>query len=303
MLSPGDLACPSCGTLVHALRLNEMSRQAQWLERQDPAAAAMTWRECLALLPPHNPQAESLRQRIAFLEQYTPRPQPDWKSAVGKTLGSMIISIIVYGYFLHPAIAAGFVILILIHEMGHVFALRYYGIRGSPPIFIPFVGAVITIPPMRDAQQEAIVGIGGPMLGTAGALICFALGYQLHSKTLLTISFYGFAVNLLNMLPIPPLDGGRVTAAVSPWLWPLGFLALVGLLVLDFVQSGRINPVMMLLLVVAAPRLWRTFRRRERMAEYYNIPKSASWAIGCAYLLLGIVLLVMFCYTQGLAGD
>jgi Zn-dependent protease len=303
MLSPGDLACPACGALVSGSRLTELSRQAQWLERQDPAAAAIVWHQCLELLPPHSPQAEMLRQRVALLEQYSPPPRRDWKSAVARTVGSMIISILVYGIFLGPAFAAGFVLLILVHEMGHVFALRYYGIRGSPPIFIPFVGAVITIPPMRDAQQEAIVGIGGPVLGTVGALVCFAISRQLHSELLLKVSFYGFAVNLLNMLPIPPLDGGRVTAAVSPWLWPVGLLGLIGLIAAGYAQSGSINPVMLLLLVVAAPRLWRTFRRRERLAAYYNIPKSASWAIGGAYLLLGIVLVAMFYYTQGLAGD
>ena len=304
-LSPGDLACSACGQLVHLEQLQQLSAQAQWLETQNPAAAAAAWRKCLELVPPDSPQADLLRQRIAGLRQpLTPQAGVTWQYAILRTGISMLISIAVYGLFLGWAFAAGFVLLILIHEMGHVIALRHYGIRASPPTFIPFIGAVITVTPMRDALQEAVVGIGGPVLGTIGAIGCFAI-YCIHPlPILLDLSFYGVFINLINLLPIPPLDGGRVMAAVSPWVWLLGLVALIGMLVGQYIEAGDslagVSPVMVLILIIAAPRLWRTFRYRERTARYYNIASAASWAIGIAYVLLAGLLMGMYFWTEHL---
>jgi Zn-dependent protease len=306
LLTPGDLVCPACGLLAHLERLQSLSAQAQSLEHQDPAAAINVWRECLELLPPDSQQADILRHRIMMLGS-SPAAAPQRRGfgyALRRTGGSMILSMAVYGYFLGPLFAVGFVLLIWVHEMGHVLALRRYGVRSAPPLFIPFVGAVITIGRVRDAAQEAIVGIGGPVLGTVGALACFALYGVYHEHLLLDLAFYGFSINLLNLLPIPPLDGGRVTAAVSPWIWPFGFLALIGLGVLQYVHAGHditgVSPILVLILVFAAPRLWRTFRFRERDAAYYRIPRSASWAIGTSYILLAALLTGMLYYARQL---
>jgi Zn-dependent protease len=307
-LAPDELACPVCGLFVHLPKLHELSQQAQATEGVDPAAAAQIWRQCLTLIPRDSPQTALLSQRIAALEgapvtvNAAPisRPQPKpwtWQRALFRTGGSMLVSMWVYGYFLGPDFAVGFVLLILIHEMGHVLAIRHYGIRSAPPLFLPFVGAVITVPALRNAQEEAIVGIGGPVLGTVGALACFALYGATHEPILLQLSFYGFFLNLFNLVPVPPLDGGRVTAAISPWIWPVGMLGLVW-----FAIHFRTSPVMILVLVFAARRLWRTFRYRERMSSYYQIPRSASWAIGCAYVLLVMLLSGFFLFAERLGG-
>jgi Zn-dependent protease len=308
-LSPDDLACPACGLFVHLAELHELSRQAQVMEAHDPQAAAQIWRECLALIPQDSPQTQMLSERIAMLEGGVSgrveggslpiaEPAPwTWQGALLRTGGSMLVSILVYRYFINTEFAVGFVLLILVHEMGHVLAIRHYGIRAAPPLFLPFIGAVITVPRLRNAQEEAIVGIGGPVLGTVGALVCFTLYGLTHYEILLQLSFFGFFLNLFNLLPVPPLDGGRVTAAISPWIWPFGLLALIGL---EWIVG--FNPIMILIVVYAGRRLWRTFRYRERMSSYYQIPRSASWAIGCAYLLLVGLLLGMFLYTRHLGG-
>ena len=304
-VAPEILVCPSCGSFIQLPLLQEFSRQAQELEAVNPAEAASYWRACLDLIPADSSQAEMVRQRIAALESAAPsRVGYTWQTALVRTGGSMLVSILVYAFLLHPPLlAAGFVILIFIHEMGHVIALRHYGIRSSPPLFIPFVGAVITVPRMRDAKEEAIVGIGGPVLGTIGALACFAAWWiwfrQTGNQLLLVLSYFGFMLNALNMLPIPPLDGGRVTAAVSPWIWPLGILAFVALLVTGYLPLG---PVPILIILFSAPRLWRTFRdSKERNSPYYKISRAATWSIGAAYVLLTALLLVMFLWTQYLA--
>jgi Zn-dependent protease len=304
-LGPTDLTCSACGQLVHLEELTQLSAQAQWLEPQNPTAAAAVWRQCLELVPPESPQADLLRDRIDSLHA-PPAPSAgvSWQYAVLRTGISMLVSIAVYGIFFGWTFAAGFVLLILIHEMGHVIALRHYGIRASPPTFIPFIGAIITVMPMRDALQEAIVGIGGPVLGTVGAIGCFAIYCLHHNQILLDLSFYGVFINLINLLPIPPLDGGRVMAAVSPWAWIVGLVALVGLLAWQYVQAGDsftgVSPVMALILIIAAPRLWRTFRYRERTASYYNTAARTSRAIGAAYLLLAGVLIGMYFWTEHL---
>jgi Zn-dependent protease len=293
---------------VHIARLQELSRQAQGLEASNPTAAAAVWRQCLRLLPEESSQAQMVRHRAEVLEsggRIRPvaaalGPANTWSSAIVRTGGSMVVSMVVYAYGLGLgwAFAAGFVLLIWVHEMGHVWALRHYKIRGSPPLFVPFVGAVITVPRMANALQEAIVGIGGPVMGTVASLVCFGLYRALHQDMFLELSYWGFLMNLFNLLPIPPLDGGRVTAAVSPWIWPLGLVALLALAVKQFKDSGYslggISPGLLLILVLAPPRVWRIIRHREGSAQYYQISRRASQAMGVAYVVLGGVLFVMW---------
>lgn len=302
-LQPDDLACPNCGLFVHIDRLRELSEQAQIAEKENPAAAALLWGQCLELLPQESSQWKMVRQRQAALISAVSQQEPqwNWRKAIQRTGGSMVLSIAVYSLFLGWAFAAGFVLLILVHEMGHVLALRKYGIKGSPPFFVPFVGAIITVPRMPDALQEAIVGIAGPIFGTIGAITCLAIYFAHPTDLLLSLAFYGVFLNLFNLIPVPPLDGGRVMAAVSPWVWPLGLIALLAMIYGQFVEAGHsvsgISPILVLVLVFAMPRLWRTFRYRERTAKYYQIPRSASWAVGAAYVLLAGLLVALYFYT------
>jgi len=222
--------------------------------------------------------------------------------ALAKTLGSMLISIVVYTYFWGNVLfAAGFCVLMLVHEMGHVIANRYYGLRASPPIFVPFMGAIINLkdrPP--NAKVEAIVGIGGPVLGTIGALVCYGAFLYSGWPLLGACAYFGFLLNLFNLLPVPPLDGGRVTAAVSPWIWMLGLAGLAWLFIHDYQQTGHINIILILVLVYAFPRIRATLRGRERFGDYYKISRAASWTIAVLYLALGGVLLYFYQLTGSL---
>ena len=128
--------------------------------------------------------------------------------------------------------AAGFVVLLFLHEMGHVIALRREGIKASTPMFIPFLGAAIFAKSLGDnALAEARVGLAGPILGTARPRrVGLAVG-EAHRQQLflLALAYVGFLLNLFNLLPVVPLDGGRAMAAMAPWMWFLGFGALVAL--------------------------------------------------------------------------
>jgi Zn-dependent protease len=275
------------------------------------------WRQALELLPLESEQYRMIYDRMRVLagagHMYAGNGQPaesgygvygsparakdTWATALLKTGGSMIVSILFYAYLMgNLYFAAGFVLLILVHEMGHVLAMRYYRLNASPPIFIPLVGALINLrqqPP--NAKVEAIVGIGGPVTGTIGAVVCYIL-YQLYPQheMLLILAFFGFFLNLFNMLPVPPLDGGRVTAAVNPRIWMLGIAGLVGLIVANYLKKGEISFIMILVLIYAWPRIRATLRKRGTDSPYYQISKLATRSITAAYILLGAFLLVMY---------
>lgn len=145
---------------------------------------------------------------------------------------TMSISAIAYTFLWGPWLAILFVLLLLVHEMGHVVAMRLKGFDTPTPVFIPFLGAAIFAPKFTDRHTEAFVGFGGPVLGTVGALAVFGLYFLVPDKDtplahiLLVGSYLGVFLNLFNLLPISPLDGGRVTQATGRWFKYIGLLLL-----------------------------------------------------------------------------
>ena len=147
---------------------------------------------------------------------------------------SMLLSIGVYALVFGWAYAVGFVVLLLVHEMGHFVAARRRGLNVGAPTFIPFVGAWIELKDMpHDAETEAYVGVAGPLAGTVGALACFYLARSTGGSLLLALAYSGFMLNFFNLKPLLPFDGGRITAAISPRLWLLGAPLLVATLLLE----------------------------------------------------------------------
>jgi Zn-dependent protease len=207
------------------------------------------------------------------------------------TAGTMIVSVIAYGSIWGFAFAAGFVALILIHEMGHVIQLRREGIRASAPIFIPFLGAVIGSRSLGDnALAEARVGLAGPILGTVGAAACLAVWQLTGNDLWRALAFTGFFLNLFNLIPMVPLDGGRAMAAMTPWMWGAGF---AGLVVLAFFFP---NPIFVLILIVGGYETYRRWKQSRRDgpqgAGYYKVSPRNRALVAAVYLGL-IALLVL----------
>jgi len=204
------------------------------------------------------------------------------------TMGSMIVSVAVDAMLWGWSFAAGFVALLFVHEMGHVVALRAKGIKASAPVFIPFVGALIAMKDMpHDAKSEAEIGIAGPLLGTLGAFICLQIGHMMHMPLFVRLAYVGFFLNLFNLLPVLPLDGGRVMAAISPKVWLAGMV----LAVLLFIWSH--SPIFLILVIMSVGRMWHTIRSKPEDLDYYNVPGAVRLRMTLLYFGLAAYLGVM----------
>jgi Zn-dependent protease len=208
---------------------------------------------------------------------------PALKFAKAGTLLSMILALWVYAQLWGLPFALGFVLLIFVHEMGHALVMRQQGLRAGAPVFIPFVGAVIAMKDLpRDAYVEAKVALGGPALGTAGAMVCLIVGAASGSLFWYALAFTGFLINLFNMIPISPLDGGRIVGVIGRWLWGVGYVIGVGVFLVTT------SPLLFLILLLGLFSLGRTIRGPT--PGYFAVPSPARRLIGMAYFGLLIVM-------------
>lgn len=212
---------------------------------------------------------------------------------LGKLLtsgGTMLVSVAVYAFVYGWRYAVGFVALLLLHEMGHFLAARHRGLDVGLPTFIPFVGAWIELKSMpHNAETEAWVGLGGPLAGTIGSLLCYFLARNYDSNWLLAVAYAGFFLNLFNMIPLSPFDGGRITAVLSPRIWLLGVPVLGALFIY------RPSPMLILMALLAAPQVLKALRYRsdDEGATYYAVSPAVRVEYGSYYIALLAFLAVM----------
>ena len=197
---------------------------------------------------------------------------------------SALVSIGAYALYFPWQFAVGLVALIFIHEMGHVIVLRRYGVRATAPIFIPFLGALIGMKQLpKNAVMEAYVGLGGPVIGSLGAVAAYGIYLLDGHRLFLALAYIGILLNLFNLLPILPLDGGRAVGAISRWFWVVGIVGLLALMIM------RPSPILLIILIFGAPELLRVFRSRDT-SDYYDVPMSERLTIGTIYFGLMFVL-------------
>src|ERR687888_371271 len=204
-----------------------------------------------------------------------------------KFLFSMFISFGAYLLLGPWWFALGLVGLLFVHEMGHVLEARRQGLPVSVPVFIPFMGALITMKEMpHDAWREARLAIAGPIVGSLGALVLYVLGVAYDSHDLKALAFLGFFINLFNLLPVIPLDGGRISAALHPAMWLLGFVALLALV------FYRPNPILIIILLLAGSELWRRWQMRHfpEAQEYYKVRPARRLIMAALYFGLAAAL-------------
>jgi Zn-dependent protease len=202
---------------------------------------------------------------------------------------SFLISAGVYALFFGWQFGVGFVLLLLVHEMGHVIQLKREGVPATAPMFIPFLGAVVAMKSLpENAYVEAKVGLAGPVLGSAGALATLLVAEQTNSNLLRALAYTGFLLNLFNLIPVVPLDGGRAVSALHPAFWAVG---LVLLAVLAYVYQ---SPFIFLVLLYVAYEVYRRWQGRNALGAqlYRTITPAQRLLVFGVYMFLVVGLVV-----------
>jgi Zn-dependent protease len=200
---------------------------------------------------------------------------------------TMVVSVGAYALLFPVWFAVGFVVLIWVHEMGHVWQLRREGIPASAPMFIPFLGALVMMKQMpKNALAEARVGLAGPVVGSLGSLGAWGIYELTHEPLFLGLAYVGFFLNLFNLLPMLPLDGGRAVGALSPVFWLVGIAGIAALVIVSP------NPVLILIALLGGMELWRRWRARNTPEgqEYYEVDPKHRLLVALAYFGLIAVL-------------
>ncbi|GAA1387508.1 site-2 protease family protein [Catellatospora chokoriensis] len=211
-----------------------------------------------------------------------------------KTAGSMLLSVLFYALHWGLPFAVGFVLLLFVHEMGHVVALRAQGVRASAPMFIPGFGAFVTVEgEQRSVVDEALSSLAGPVAGVCGVLAVYGLSDLTGSTMLRALAYTGFLLNLFNLLPMLPLDGGRVAGALHPRIW---FAGLIGAAVLLYFMPSPVLVFVLVLGGIETVARWRD-RRAGRQDAYFDVPARRRWQIGLAYVAVAAVCLVGMHYA------
>jgi Zn-dependent protease len=205
-----------------------------------------------------------------------------------KSGGTMLLMIWVYTQMWGWQFAVGFALLLLVHECGHLLVAKKFGLKVGAPVFIPFMGAFIALKEApRNAWMEACVGIGGPILGSLGALVCNSLGEIFDAPIFIALASFGYLLNLFNLTPVGMLDGGRIVSALSRWLWLPGFAVLL------WFGWKYPNFVVWLMIILSLPRVISLFRKRtEEERRYYEVTLAQRLTMSILYFGLIITLIL-----------
>ena len=205
-----------------------------------------------------------------------------------KSGGTMLLMIWIYTRMWGWQFGVGFVLLLLVHECGHLLVAKKIGLKVGAPVFIPFMGAFIALKEApRNAWIEACVGIGGPMLGSLGALASNSLGEIFDAPIFIALAWFGYFLNLFNLTPVGMLDGGRIVTALSRWLWLPGFAALL------WFGWKYPNFVVWLIVFLSLPRIYSLFRKRtEEERRYYEVTPGQRWIMSILYF--GLIAVLVF---------
>ena len=199
--------------------------------------------------------------------------------------GSFIITIAAYTTQFPLAIVVGFVVITLIHEIGHAVVIRAKGLRAGFMVFIPFIGGAVTLKDQpHSAYDDALIGLAGPAAGTAASLICLQMFKWTNEPRWLLIAVLGFVLNLINLLPIGMLDGGRISAAITKWMWLIGGAAVV------YKVLDQPNPLTIIIGILAAFQVYASIIREKTDKRFYEVTAAQRAGIAILYFALVIFL-------------
>ncbi len=209
---------------------------------------------------------------------------------------SAVVSIVLYSFLFGWPFAVGLVALLFIHEMGHALVMKLKGLPVGGMIFIPMLGAAVLMSKMpKNAKDEAEVGIAGPIAGAIASSVCLLLALQSpHIRSIWApLAYFGFFINLFNLIPIVPFDGGRVLAAIDRRIWIVGFLGLLGFLIWSWI-NGNFSPWLLFFVIMAGTQFWsrRAGANTPEAKAYYTVPLGERIVLSVLYFGLAAVLVL-----------
>jgi Zn-dependent protease len=210
---------------------------------------------------------------------------------------SLPVSILVYAWLFGWQLSLGIILLLFVHEIGHYLLIRAKGLPASLPVFIPLLGAYVVMRRMpASVRDEAEIAIAGPALGALSGIACYLLYPVTHEPSLLILAQLAFLLNLINMAPVAPLDGGRIVGAISRWIWLVGLvLVAIGFF---YLNSLTVRIVLLILGWLGFMQLRARFNGSSLDASYYRISLVMRSYITLLYLGLVAALVLGFLATE-----
>jgi Zn-dependent protease len=208
--------------------------------------------------------------------------------------GSFVASVWFYALFWGWKFGLAFVVLIGIHEFGHWLTMRFYGVPSTLPFFIPGMGALVNMkgrPP--SAFHESLIAYAGPLAGTIASAACAYVGFQSHEAFWLAAAYLGFFLNLFNLAPVMPLDGGRIVGSISPRIWVVGLAVFLG--AMFYFRFS--NPLIWILVLLSLPQVFAAWKGRLD-PQYYGITLPQRLTVTGLYFCLAAFLFVAMIQTR-----
>src|SRR5438034_3609639 len=271
---------------MHISKVQDVNVQTERTEEYKAPTEETAWSRMKKALGPIAVVGAAIAKFFAQLKLFL-LPLLKFLPVLLKSGGTMLLMLWVYMQLWGWQFALGFVLLLLIHETGHLIVAKKFGLKVGAPVFIPFMGAFIALKEApRNAWMEACVGIGGPLLGSLCALVCNALGEFFAAPIFIALARFCYSLNLFNLTPVGMLDGGRIVTALSRWLWLPGFALLV------WFGWKYPNFIIWLIVLLSLPRIYSLFRKRtEEEQRYFEVTPSQRWIMSILYFGLIAVLL------------
>lgn len=212
------------------------------------------------------------------------------------TFGSMFISMWFWAKLYGWPLAVGFVLSIFFHECGHAIAGKSRGLPMSGMVFIPFMGAAVFLKRGgRSLGEDAFIGIMGPVFGTIYAAGCIALFVLTHHPIWLALGYMVAFMNLFNLLPIPPLDGGWIVPIFSPKVLAIGAVLMIP------VAIWAHNPFILVLGLLSLPRIIGGWKAKPGESEYFKVQPGERLLYGIAYPGLAALLALLMACASGMS--
>ena len=191
------------------------------------------------------------------------------------TGSTMLLSMFLWSYRFGWPMAVGLVLSIFIHECGHALAAKKLGHKLGIMVFVPFMGAFVTARGGKNVTEDAFVGIMGPVAGTLTAVTCVGLYAATHSHFWLVLAMLGFAINLVNLAPGRPWDGGWIAPLFSPKILLPGIV--LGVIIF------HANPLAWIMAIMSIPSTIHAWRHGHE-SPYYKAATRDRWTYGLVYI-------------------